>query len=232
MPAGPHWHRLTILLLGLLILLPVTTQAGRLRLLFEPAALASLDPRLGPLPDGSFLDTGRLVNACNTGANAEVSVYDPGSNRCLARNQVSPTEFPGDNAAVSGASGSVTEVLASGQLVIFDLPTGALCIPGSCVVTNEGDFLGTAIIAIIGHFRATPKRMVAGVVSTLDWSATSATMCNIDGIGSVPNIGSVLVSPVTAAEYTLNCVSSSGTTQAAITTITILPQSIFSGGFE
>jgi hypothetical protein len=60
-----------------------------------------------------------------------------------------------------------------------------------------------------------PATILLGQFSTLSWSCTNATNCNLTGAGSVnPVSGSSLVHPTTTAQYILTCINSSTSTPA------------------
>lgn len=72
----------------------------------------------------------------------------------------------------------------------------------------------------ISFFTATPAQIVAGKSSTLSWSVTNATSVTISGVsGTLPNTGSVAVSPTATTTYTLTANNAVGPTTATVTVV-------------
>lgn len=88
-------------------------------------------------------------------------------------------------------------------------------------VLGAGDSCVSIPALSILSFNATPSSIYVGDSSTLGWSTSGATSCNINqGIGSVAVNGTQSVSPATTTAYTLSC-SNAGSSSSATTTVTV-----------
>ncbi len=70
-------------------------------------------------------------------------------------------------------------------------------------------------VAPTDQLTVTPARIASGESATLSWTSTNATACVIEpGVGKVPTSGSLKVSPLDSAAYTLLCSGDGGTARS------------------
>lgn len=80
----------------------------------------------------------------------------------------------------------------------------------------------TALVPSVLEFEADPSTIRAGESTTLRWTVFNANSVTIDhGVGTKPAAGTASVSPESTTTYTLTAISSTGTTAAAQTTVTV-----------
>lgn len=79
---------------------------------------------------------------------------------------------------------------------------------------------------IISFFIATPASILSGQSSLLEWSVIDSAAVEIDnGVGAVPQTGSLTVSPVTTTTYSMTA-SNNGLTDTTTTTVSVTAQTI------
>ena len=103
---------------------------------------------------------------------------------------------------------------------------GASCNSGAGTI----DCTGSCITSIaITSFVANPNSIPVGGNSTLTWSSTGATGATIDqGVGPVPTVGSVVVSPAVTTTYTLSVTNGTSTVTRTVTVTVLIPPTISS----
>jgi hypothetical protein len=64
----------------------------------------------------------------------------------------------------------------------------------------------------IGFFAAIPASVSAGQATVLFWTATNALRVELEGVGEVPSVGNLIVTPSTSTEYRLIARNDNGNT--------------------
>ncbi len=172
------------------------------------------------------------------------------------------TEFKASQTNIlPGASSTLSWNVTGATAVFINQGIGAKPLSGTqpvspaatttyTLVATNGNFSVSAtatvtVTPVITTFTASPRNIVSGGLSTLQWNVTGATSLSIDqGIGTVSSSGTRTVTPTTNTTYTLTATMNSIpvavpitiTVTAAelptITTFTAIPRHIIGGGLS
>jgi uncharacterized cupredoxin-like copper-binding protein len=141
------------------------------------------------------------------------------------------TQIAGPTVAIANATGAIaTFPSAAGMTYAFRLTVkNTDGLTGTATTTVSTAALSSATIL---QFTGNPPQIAPGGSSTLSWNVQNATAVSISPtVGTVPLIGSAVVTPTATTTYTLTATGASGTATATFTiTVTanpvVLPQII------
>ncbi len=86
-----------------------------------------------------------------------------------------------------------------------------------CIEQKDVEVVETGNPPTIVYFKVTPDEIKVGEEARLEWLVENATSVTIEGIGNVPNSGSIVVKPQLTTTYILNAFNENGKSTKSIT---------------
>jgi uncharacterized protein YkwD len=149
------------------------------------------------------------------------STIAPGQSVLLSWSSSGATTLSIDN-GVGDVSGRTSATVSPSQSTTYTLTAtnggGAATATLTIVVNTPPPPPPSPGVPIIAFFNASPSTIAPGQAAMLSWSTTGATAVTIDnGVGNVPGLTSLSVSPGQTTTYTLTASNSAGSTTAKVT---------------
>lgn len=186
------------------------------------AAVNELSVLLNSAP-GSFLTITISANAVPEPAPVVSLSVDPSD---IIAGESSRLTWSSENAAQVVLEPGLGQIDLNGALDISPLETTTY----SVTATGPGGTANADVTITVNEpppsiaFSTNPASIVSGAFSTLSWNTDNADTCTIDnGIGVVPNNGTISVSPTETTIYTLTATGPGGTATETVTVAVTSP---------
>lgn len=189
------------------------------------------------LPGGAQIRLEDIVLRCKPGRGNDLRVFDLDKRSCetLPTPKVGNGRQPALDQPLSGGAMTgqpVQMALDVGQLVWYNLITRRACIVGACSGSP-----GSQQNVSIDFFFASPSIISYGKSTTLFWTTTAATLCELSSAPGglslpVQAYGKTVQSPKGTTVFTLTCQGNNGPAERDVTVTVVPPDKIFANGFE